>query len=159
VEAIDSYHSNTPTDVPPKESSTAAGPPQITVSDAEISPATGTVVTSITTESMLVGPEHPKRDVAVTTTVVNESIPTRTELPVIENGDHVKVEGSCPPPPPPPVADALSVTESPEQINVAEVARLTLGFWPTLTLTVAMSEQPAEFVPVTVYVVLKNGDA
>jgi hypothetical protein len=50
------------------------------------------------------------------------------------------------------------VAEPPTQIADAEVLAVTVGSGLTVTATVAVEEQPAALVPVTVYVVVVVGE-
>ena len=52
---------------------------------------------------------------------------------------------------------AFSVVDEPVQILIAEPALTVRGF--TVTVTLAVSEHPLPFVPVTVYVVVTVGFA
>jgi hypothetical protein len=80
--------------------------------------------------------------------VVVEAGMSVTEEPMSDPGIQLYVEAPL----------AVSVVEDPEQTVAGAAVAVTFGNGFTVTVTVAVLKQPGPFVPVTVYVVVLDGE-
>jgi len=124
--------------------SVVASPSQIVDADAD-AVTDGSVFT--TTETVVVF-EQPFASVPVTVYVVFVFGATKTEVPLSDPGIQLYVFAFAP----------VSVVASPSQIVGADAEAATAGNVFTVTVIVAVFEHPGPFVPVTVYVVVADGE-
>jgi hypothetical protein len=124
--------------------SVVASPSQIADEDAE-AVTEGSVFTTTETVDVF---EQPLTSVPVTVYVVVAFGVTETEVPLSDPGIQVYVLALAP----------VSVVASPSQIVDEDAEAVTDGGVFTVTVIVAVFEQPGPFVPVTVYVVVDAGE-